>query len=306
MTSTAFDLALCALILAAAVAAVAGRGLFRATVFLIVYGVFVAIAWLRLGAADVALAEAAIGAGLTGFLLLGALARLPDGPPGRRMSPVEFATALAAAGLGGTLVAAFVALPKPAGLREAVEENLTAAGVENPVTAVLLNFRAWDTLLESVVLMTALLAVWSLSEDRAWGGRPGLRQHVRPGGVLASFGRALPPVGLLVGIYLVWVGSSRPGGAFQGGTVLAAVALLAAMAGLYEAPRLRSRRLRLAVVAGPAAFLAVALGGALAGRFLVLPTALAKPLILGTEAALAASIAVTLALLVLGRAERRG
>jgi uncharacterized MnhB-related membrane protein len=37
-----------------------------------------ALAWVRLAAPDVALAEAAIGAGLTGALLMAALARLRE------------------------------------------------------------------------------------------------------------------------------------------------------------------------------------------------------------------------------------
>ncbi len=50
--------------------------LFRAIVLFIAFGLLMALAWVRLDAPDVALAEAAIGAGLTGALLLGALARL--------------------------------------------------------------------------------------------------------------------------------------------------------------------------------------------------------------------------------------
>jgi uncharacterized MnhB-related membrane protein len=51
-------------------------------VFYIVYGALLAIAWVRLGSVDVALAEAAIGAGLTGILLIGAAARItPAGEP---------------------------------------------------------------------------------------------------------------------------------------------------------------------------------------------------------------------------------
>lgn len=51
-------------------------GLFRAIVLFIAFGLLIALVWVRLGAVDVALAEAAIGAGLTGALLLAALARL--------------------------------------------------------------------------------------------------------------------------------------------------------------------------------------------------------------------------------------
>ena len=51
---------------------------FRAIVFFISFGLLMAVAWVRLDAPDIALAEAAIGAGLTGALLLAALARIQD------------------------------------------------------------------------------------------------------------------------------------------------------------------------------------------------------------------------------------
>lgn len=54
--------------------------LFRAIVLFIAFGLLMALAWVRLGAPDVALAEAAIGAGVTGALLMAALARLPAAP----------------------------------------------------------------------------------------------------------------------------------------------------------------------------------------------------------------------------------
>ena len=44
--------------------------------------------------------------------------------------------------------------------------------VGNPVTAVLLAYRSLDTLLEKVVLLLALMGVWSLAPDRFWGGAP--------------------------------------------------------------------------------------------------------------------------------------
>ena len=50
--------------------------LFKAIVLFISLGLLVTIAWARLGAVDVAIAEAAIGAGLTGALLLAAWRRL--------------------------------------------------------------------------------------------------------------------------------------------------------------------------------------------------------------------------------------
>ena len=50
--------------------------LFAAIVLFIGFGLLMALAWIRLHAPDVALAEAAIGSGLTGALLLAAWARL--------------------------------------------------------------------------------------------------------------------------------------------------------------------------------------------------------------------------------------
>lgn len=48
----------------------------RAVVMFIVFGLLLTLVWARLDAPDIALAEAAIGAGLTGALLLDALATL--------------------------------------------------------------------------------------------------------------------------------------------------------------------------------------------------------------------------------------
>lgn len=57
--------------------------LFRAVVLFIVFGLTMTLAWVRLQAPDLALAEAAIGAGLTGALLLDALGHLVRRAPGR-------------------------------------------------------------------------------------------------------------------------------------------------------------------------------------------------------------------------------
>jgi len=58
--------------------ALASPDIFKAIVLFISFGLLMALAWVRLNAPDIALAEAAIGAGLTGALLLAAFARLKD------------------------------------------------------------------------------------------------------------------------------------------------------------------------------------------------------------------------------------
>ncbi len=55
------------------------RDLFQATVLFIAFGLLMALAWVRLKAPDVALAEAAVGSGVTGALLLSTLGRLRHG-----------------------------------------------------------------------------------------------------------------------------------------------------------------------------------------------------------------------------------
>jgi uncharacterized MnhB-related membrane protein len=49
---------------------------FRAVISFIALGLLIAVAWVRLRAPDVALAEAAVGSGLTGALVLSALVRM--------------------------------------------------------------------------------------------------------------------------------------------------------------------------------------------------------------------------------------
>ena len=299
------DAALCALVLCVALATVLGGGVFRAIVFFIVYGLLVSLVWIRLDAADVALAEAAIGAGLTGVLFLAAFGKLArtgaEAEPPRRFS---LPAALGCAGLAGALGWAWFGLPLPGQPGPQLAEALPRSGVANPVTAVLLNFRAWDTLLESIVLLAALTGLWMLTRDEDWHSRLGLPQHARPGGVMTNFGRVLPPVGFLVGVYFVYVGADRTGGAFQGGTVIAAVGLVAAMAGLIRPPRIASPGWLAALVVGPLVFLVAGIAAAALGSgFLVLPEAIAGNAILAIEVFLALSIAVTLAILVIGPPE---
>jgi multisubunit Na+/H+ antiporter MnhB subunit len=304
------DGSLVVLILAVAIWTIAVRDSFAAVVGYAIYGLMLALAWVRLAAIDAALTEAAIGGGLTGVLLIRAAVRLrPTESVVASETPGRFVKALAAV-LAGTVSAALavvvLSLPVPAPtLAPQVAEHIASTGLGNAVTAVLLSFRATDTLLEAVVLVFALIAVWSLAPDHFWGGRPGLRYDLEANGMLAYLARLLPPLGIIVAIYVFWVGADLPGGKFQAGTLLAAMWLLTIMAGLTDAPPASRGWLRVALVAGSMVFLAIGFAGVpLAGAFLAYPEGYAKPLILIIEAASMLSIAVTLALLVLGPPER--
>jgi multisubunit Na+/H+ antiporter MnhB subunit len=263
----AFDAILAATVLGVAGWTIAARQNFAAVVSFVAFGLLLALVWVRLRAPDVALTEAAVSVALAATVL---------------------------------------SLPEPAPtLASAAAANLAQTGVGNPVTGVLMAFRALDTLLEKVVLVLALIGVWSLAPDRLWGGVPGPQRHERPDEALVFLARLLPPVGIVLGVYLLWAGADEPGGAFQGGALLAAMWLLAMIGGLTAAPALSDRRLRLLLVGGPAVFLAIGFAGfALADAFLAYPEAYAKPLIIVIEVALILSIAATLGLLVAGPPER--
>lgn len=304
------DASLIALILAVATWTIAIRNSFAAVIGYATYGLLLALAWVRLAAVDAALTEAAIGGGLTSVLLIRAVVRLHSsesvvqaeipGPVPRLLA------ALLAGGVAVALALVVLTLPEPAPtLATQVMEHIAGTGLGNAVTAVLLSFRAIDTLLEAVVLVFALIAVWTLTPDGFWGGRPGPRYALDDNGMLAYLARLLPPLGIVVAVYVLWVGADLPGGKFQAGTLLAAMWLLAIMAGLTEAPSISRRWLRGALVLGTVVFLAIGFAGVpLAGAFLAYPEGYAKPLIIAIEAASMLSIALTLGLLVLGPPER--
>jgi len=76
LSLAAIDGVLALAIVGLAAGALSVRSLFTGVVLFIGMGLVLALAWVRLSAPDLALAEAAIGAGLAGALLLAAARRL--------------------------------------------------------------------------------------------------------------------------------------------------------------------------------------------------------------------------------------
>jgi multisubunit Na+/H+ antiporter MnhB subunit len=186
-----------------------------------------------------------------------------------------------------------LARPPQQTLATPIAENLAASGVGNPVTAVLLNFRAYDTLLELAVLLTAVLGVMALGPARA------AYRHAGP--VFEGLAHWLVPVLVVTAAYLLWVGGHAPGGAFQAGATLAAAGVVLRLSG-RQATGLPSRIwLCTVLAAGVGVFVLVGTALLLAGRpFLGYPTAAAASLILLIETAAMLSIAATLVLAFLG------
>ena len=289
----AYDLLLASALLWLAWQATHAADLFRAVISFIVFGLLMALAWIRLDAPDIALAEAAIGAGVTGALLLSALARLTTAPVEKPQSTLRWPGTVTVMVLGATLLlvlgSAAWQLPAP-GLGDAVEARMSLAGVDNPVTGVLLNFRAFDTLLEIGVLLLAVVAIWS------FGPTPEPLVPAMPSPALPALGRTLWPMFVLATVYLLWRGTHAPGGAFQAGAVLGAGGILVILAGAR--PWLTGEEngpWRWLLSLGLITMLLVALGVTLAGqRFFEYPDVAAAGLILALEITAALSIAMLL------------
>ena len=296
------DILLALLLPAIALAVLVVRDLFRAVVFFIVFGLAVALVWLRLGAPDVALAEAAVGAGITGVLFmraLGGLARVEPDAATHDWHPRRFradvAGAALALGLAAIIAWSFTSMPPwDTSLGAEVDVSLSQAGVRNPVTAVLLNFRGYDTLLEVAVLVLAAFAVMVVGAPRH---SPLLYETSVRGPVLSGFAHVTIPAMVLASGYLLWTGADAPGGAFQGAAVLAGTWLLAAFAG-WRLP-LSAFWLRVLVAGGFAVFLATAVVlGWLHGSLLEYDGRTAKWWMLVIESGLLLSCAAILATLV--------
>jgi multisubunit Na+/H+ antiporter MnhB subunit len=208
------------------------------------------------------------------------------------MKPAKAAAVmLAAAGAATALIMAMLDLPPaPVRLPEQVMANMPVSGVAHPVTAVLLNFRGYDTLLEVGVLLLALLGALAVAPDRP--ARPPVRA---PEPVLHATVQFAVPLMAVFALYLLWAGSHRPGGAFQAAAVLASAAVLLDLAGLLAPASRPGRWLRLGLAGGLLLFLAVA-GWLLAeGSLLGFPPASAGALILLIEAGLTVSLGLVLA-----------
>jgi multisubunit Na+/H+ antiporter MnhB subunit len=313
-----------AVVVAAAAAVLTSRRLAAVVAFL-VFGVLLSSLWALMGAPDVALAEAAIGTGVTSALFLTVITRRVAGRPEVHASPPAAAreargragagllslvvAGALAAGLAGAAVSSArgpAAPPGAPGLGAAVDRELPATGVSHPVTGVLLGFRSYDTFLEVVVLLVAVLAVVALSRSwgRAGGGERPTLAATEP---LTTFVRlAAPVLGLLVA-WLLFAGSSRTGGAFQAGAVLAATLVLLHVSGLVRLDWAAGSVGPLLL--GVAAFLLLGVAGQLLeGSWFATDPAWAGPVTVLLESLLTVTIGVALALayVLLGRVRRAG
>jgi multisubunit Na+/H+ antiporter MnhB subunit len=189
---------------------------------------------------------------------------------------------------------------EPGGLTRTVDDRLADAGASHPVTAVLLDFRAYDTWLEVGVLLLAVLAVLAIARLTDAGATAN-DERGRP--FISDVAGVGVPLLVLVAGLLLWLGSHAPGGAFQAGAVLAAAGIVVWLNGRRSMIALDHPLLQLALGLGFGAFLVAGVLALVVGRALLdYPPNLAAGLIIIVELAVALSVGAALALLfVVGR-----
>lgn len=287
----AFDILLGMALLATAVGLFSSVNLFRAVVMFIAFGLLLALVWVRLDAPDLALAEAAIGAGLTGVLMIDAVAHMRSHEDTSPRYPI-WLPLLACVLVSILLLTAVWQRPDATiSLAQEVAMALPDSGVEHPITAVLLNFRSYDTLLEIAVLLVAIVVAMALKTEQ-----PAKARQTAPSqeSILEGLSSRLVPVMLLVGVYLLWAGSYQPGGAFQGGAILASALVFLQLSGV-NMERYADSLLRLGLALGFLIFLTVATSTMIGGQpFLTYPEGFAGELIFLIETALTFSIGLIL------------
>ncbi|MEX1012108.1 MAG: hydrogen gas-evolving membrane-bound hydrogenase subunit E [Waddliaceae bacterium] len=292
MNATLLDIALSLTLIFLAWKILTSKKLFISVVLFIVFGLIMALAWVQLMVPDIALVEIAIGAGLTGALFLGTLGRLESSKDRKSLSfmTIDYTLLFTTGILAAILCWSIFYIPMANGLSDYVLSNMSKSGVGNPVVAVVVNFRAYDTFLEVGVLLLVGIAVTEIL---------GLRKFRMPKLYFSShmplkvFLQFMAPLTVSVALYLLWVGTYIPGGAFQAGSILGGTGLLLLLGGVDVPIDPNYRIWKYAFVAGFGGFLLVGLLLAFFNRaFLEYPIAAAKYLILLIESLCTLSVAV--------------
>ncbi|AZG35977.1 MULTISPECIES: DUF4040 domain-containing protein [Shewanella] len=258
-----FALFLLTLLVITAIAIVRTDDLFVAVMLTSIFSLLMAANFFILDAADVALTEAAVGAGVTTVIFLCALELTGDREKAReggRWVALGTVSVLA-------LLIIYATFDKPRlGDPDApvhqhlapwyLEKTPEYIDIPNVVTAILGSFRGYDTLGEVFVVFAACIGVlFILGVSPPRKNQPvikkssGLRHHLIPQVV----GRLLIPFIVLFGLYVQFHGEYGPGGGFQAGAIIATgVILYAVLEGESEALRAIPRGVLLGMVIGGA------------------------------------------------------
>jgi multicomponent Na+:H+ antiporter subunit B len=191
------DLVLFVVLIVTAWLALQVRDLLAAVALLAGYSLFAALLFAGALAVDVALVEAALGAGLTGVLFIAAIlatTRRSDPRPDRRRRIVAIPLIVGFVGLllfasGGLPDRGDPDAPAQQGVSQTyLADSLADTQTPNVVTALLADYRSQDTLGETMVIVTAALAATLVlarreddeAADTGPTAQPGLEDDLDP------------------------------------------------------------------------------------------------------------------------------
>ena len=228
------------LLLITAIAIVRLTNLFAVVMLSGVFSLLLAINFFLLDAADVALTEAAVGAGISTVLFLSALAMTAE----HERHPTQYRGIALTVVIAIVLLIVYATFDRPefgdpmAPIHQHVapwylETTRTAIDIPNVVTAVLGSFRGYDTLGEVFVVLTAGIGVMFLlsapSSKRRVGAMVPAAVGLRHFQIPRIVGRMVIPFILLFALYVQFHGEYSPGGGFQAGAIFAAAIILYAL-----------------------------------------------------------------------------
>lgn len=204
-----------------------------ALIMLSVVGLFVALAFARFSAPDLALTQLSVEV-VTIVLLMLALFFLPRRTPAESSRLRQFRD-LGLALLAGLLVTglAIAVLTRPYETIASffLANSVSGGGGTNVVNVILVDFRGFDTLGEVTVLAIAGIAIYALIDGLRLQ-MPETDAHGRPWAIdahplmLVNLSQVILPLALMVSVYIFLRGHNLPGGGFIAGLITSVAIIL--------------------------------------------------------------------------------
>ena len=235
------DMILLGLVLVSAGVSLFIRDLMAAAIAFGAYSFLMCLVWTGMGAVDVAFTEAAVGAGVSTVLFVATIYNITRLNPGKikRSKVFSLSAAVIVIVTGLLLMKALADFPIFGDAYSPVNNNVAAYYIEhaehdtkvpNIVTAVLADYRAFDTMFETGVVFIAGLAIYSILR-RKKGDQNSVVPYVETKSlIITKAAKIMVPIMQLFALYVVAHGHHSPGGGFQGGVILGASLILMAMA----------------------------------------------------------------------------
>ncbi|MFT5170376.1 MAG: multicomponent Na+:H+ antiporter subunit B [Candidatus Marinamargulisbacteria bacterium] len=244
-----FDVILLTLVVVCAVGSLFIADLMGAVIVFGAYSFLMCLIWTGMGAVDVAFTEATVGAGVSTVLFLATIYNTSRKIRPSKDKVLKGSAAIGAIVLGGILFMVVPDLPawgdasSPANSHVAkyyIEHTLHDTNVPNIVTAVLADYRGFDTMFETCVVFVACLGIVAMLRRKPKkGAKTAPYDHSADSLIVQTACRFMVPLIQLFALYVVAHGHHSPGGGFQGGVLLGASLILIGMS--YDLDTVKKR-----------------------------------------------------------------